>query len=699
MRAILTAFKRLIARLRGPNGHELAEPIVAAEWRQRGNALLKLEKLAEAEQCYRAGIKSDPSDPICYANLGYVLLDQKRWDEAANSLSKAVKLDPTDHDSVYLLANLNRDRGDVREAVGLYRRALALSPQFAECRRDLCLALARVGEIQEAKATMAQGPTFGEDRANYYRFRGALHLESTDYRAAAADLFLANQLKPHDAVILLNLASAQIAEGYYIEGLRATEEALALGTHEAESYANLAAAYRMTGDSARAIECYRSSLRIEPQYLYVHQNLLFELSTFSGCTPEEYLSEARIYGGKVAARAKPFSKWLCDNSAEQGRPLRIGFLSADLCLHPVGLFLASVLRSLDSSRVTTIAYSCGHSHDAHSERLKKLFAEWNRVPSKTDQELAEKIHSDRIDLLVDLSGHSGQTRLPVFAWKPAPVQVAWLGFWASTGVAEIDYILVDSVGVRAGEEHFFSETPWFLPETRLCFGPPPTSWQIAVGDLPAIRNGYLTFGSYQQPNKISQASLTLWSKVLHAIPAARLRLHGLRLDNEAIVSDVKQRLVRANIDLARVALLERANYEAYLESYAEVDVVLDTQPYPGGTKTAEGLWMGVPTLTLTGGSHMARQGEGLLRCAGLADWVASSEQAYVSKAVEKAADLSALAALRTNLRAQVLASPVFDSERFARDLENAFDGMVKAKKHGNSKSTNDAKGRESPLDS
>lgn len=658
------------------------ESIDSAEWRKRGNAFLNDEKLLEAEQCYRSGMQVNPGDPICYANLGYVLLEQRRLAEAEDMLTKAVDLNPADSDSHYLLANLKRDCGEWREAVICYRRALTIKPDFSLCRRDLCIALAQTGELQEAQAVMNQGPAFGSDTLNYHFFSGLLNIETGNFVAAIACFSLAAQLKPKDAVILLNLSTAQIAVGDYFTGLRTTQEVLAFAPDNAQAYANLAAAYRMTGQRELAIENYRNSLRINSQNLYVHQNLLFDLADFPGCPPADYLAEAKRYGRKIAARAKPFSSWLCQDPRHRQRPLRVGFLSADLCHHPVGMFLANVLSALDPARVTSIAYSSRHAaDDFFSERLKKLFSEWNRVSPMADQELAEKIHADCIDILVDLSGHSGQTRLPVFAWRSAPVQVAWLGYWASTGVAEIDYILVDKVGVRDNEAQFYSETPWFLPDTRLCFTPPPTRWPIAVGDLPALRKGHVTFGTYQQPNKISHATLVLWSQVLAELPTARLRLHGLRLEREAIVSDIKRRLMEANIDLTRVDFLGKALYEPYLESYAEVDMVLDTHPYPGGTTTAEALWMGVPTLTLTGNTLLARQGEGILLCVGLGDWVATNEQDYVKKAVEKVSDLSSLAVLRANLRTRALASPLFECVRFARHLEDAFEGMAKAEKH------------------
>jgi protein O-GlcNAc transferase len=657
----------------------VAEPINAAEWRKRGNAFLDDEKLSEAERCYRSGMLVEPGDAICYANLGYVLYEQQHWDEAREMLTKAVELNHADFDSHYLLANLNRDRGEWREAVVSYRRALALNPDFGQCRRDLCIALAQTGEPQEAQAVMNQGPAFGTDTLNYHFFNGMLHLRTENFNAAVGSFSLAKQLKPNDAVILINLATAQIAIGDYISGMRTSLEALSFEPNNAQVYGNLGAAYRMGGESELAIESYRSALRINPHYLVIHQNFLLELTGTSNCSPANYLAEAKEYGRKITARATPFSSWLCRDPLHQQRPLRVGFLSADLCHHPVGMFLESVLTALDPAIVTSIAYSNRQTDDFFSERLKKLFSEWTRVSPMTDKEAAEKIHSDCIDILVDLSGHTGETRLPIFAWRPAPIQVAWLGYWASTGVAEMDYILVDKVGVRGDEAQFYSEVPWFLPDTRLCFSEPNTSRPIAVGDLPALRKGHVTFASYQRPHKINHASLALWSQVLAALPSARLRLHALPLEKEAVVSDIKQRMLKANLDLARVDLLAQDFYEPYLESYAEVDVVLDTYPYPGGTTTAEALWMGVPTLTLSGHTLLARQGEGMLICAGLGDWVANSEQDFVKKAVEKVTDLNSLAALRVNLRKQVQASPLFDSVSFARNLENAFEAMVLAK--------------------
>lgn len=657
------------------------EGLSASDWRKRGNAFLAEARLDDAERCYRAGIQAEPNDPHCYSTLGYVLLEKKQWDDAHASLSRAVELNPADQDSYYLLANLNRDRGDWRVAVGLYRKALLLNPDFAQCRQDLCIALAQTGDPQQAQLVLKQGPAFGEDTVNFHFFTGVLHLQTRNFAAAVGSFSLARALKPHDILILINLGTAQICTGDYFGSIQSSEEALAVDKDNAQAYANLAGAYRMTNQRSLAVENYRKSLRSNPHNLYVHQNLLYYLTDSPDCTRAEYLAEAKRYGRKATPRAKPFTHWLCPHPSASQRPLRVGFLSADLCHHPVGMFLLGVLSQLDPTRVTCVAYSNLALEDFFSERLKKLFQEWNPVIALTDQELAEKIHGDRIDILLDLSGHTGQTRLPVFAWKPAPVQVTWLGYWASTGVDEIDYILVDKVGVRDGDAQHYSETPWFLPDTRLCFAPPITAWPVEVSALPALRKGFITFGSYQQLNKVNADTLRLWSAVLAALPSARLRLHGLALAHEQIIFDLRQRLQEAGIALARVDLLGKAPYEPYLESYSDVDIILDTFPYPGGTTTAEALWMGVPTLTMAGDTLLARQGEGMLTCVGLEDWISFGEAQFVQKAIDKSFDLKALSDLRAGLRARALASPLFDGARFAHNLENAFEGMARAAKH------------------
>ena len=250
------------------------------------------------------------------------------------------------------------------------------------------------------------------------------------------------------------------------------------------------------------------------------------------------------------------------------------------------------------------------------------------------------------------------------------MQVSWLGYFATTGVAEIDYLLADKIGVAEAERGYFTESVWYLPDTRLCFTPP--KFDLQISPMPALTNGYITFACFQNLSKLSDAVLAAWSKILFALPSARVRLANKQLGDVTVAAQFVQRLQAHGIDPSRVTLHGAMLREAYLAAHAEVDVMLDTFPYPGGTTTCEALWMGVPTVTLAGNSLLARQGASLLTAAGVSDWIATSEVEYVEKAIQLTENLPKLAALRAGLRAQVLASHVFDASRFARNFEAAL---------------------------
>ncbi len=656
-------------------------PISSAEWRRRGNAHLSEGRLNDAANCYRLGLESDPQDSICYSNLGYVLGELGRSAESQQMLSKAVESNPADFDAHYMLGNLARSRGEWLQAIAHYRAALKINAGFDVCRRDLCISLAQTGQIREARVVLGQGPAFAPDTADFHYFRGNLHLAGDEFDEAIADFRQAAQLQPRDPSILINLGVAQLKRREVFAAIETYRSILEFEPDNVQAHTNLAAAFQQTGQLDLAIQSYRHALQLNPEYLNAHQNLLFALTYLPDFTPAEYLREARRYGARVTARAKPYSQWLCP-PATAARPLRVGFVSGDLRTHPVGLFIESVLAKIDPAKLTLVAYSCSVTEDVLSEHLKSLFSEWHSVATMPDDALAMKIHADKIDILVDLAGHTGLNRLSVFAWKPAPLQVSWLGYWASTGLAEIDYILVDPVSVPEADAQFFSEKLWYLPDTRLCLSPPTPRRPIEVQDLPALTKGHVTFGSYQILNKISDRTLAAWSQVLGRIPSARLRLQSLPLAYPEAATDMQKRLAAADIDVDRVDLYGGAPREEYLASYQGVDVVLDTFPFPGGTTTAEALWMGVPTVTLAGNSLLARQGESLMRCVGLGDWVAANELEYVEIAAARVHDLHKLRELRASLRSRALASPLFDAARFARNLEDAFIGMARGERSG-----------------
>jgi predicted O-linked N-acetylglucosamine transferase (SPINDLY family) len=293
----------------------------------------------------------------------------------------------------------------------------------------------------------------------------------------------------------------------------------------------------------------------------------------------------------------------------------------------------------------------------------------------SDEKLAQQIRDDGIDILIDLSGHTGHNRLLMFAWKPAPIQLTWLGYFASTGLAAMDYLLADPWMVPAAETDHFIEKIWYMPESYLCFTAP--YFDICVEPLPALNHSHITFGCFNNLNKMNDAVVALWVKVLRAVPNSRLFLKTGQLDEASMRHSVAQRFAEHGIDASRLILESASPRAELLAAYNRVDIALDPFPYPGGTTSAEALWMGVPVLTLAGDRFLSRMGESILQNVGLSDWIAADADDYVARAVRHAGNISGLAALRDGLRQQVLASPLFDAPRFAHHFETALRGMWK----------------------
>ena len=488
---------------------------------------------------------------------------------------------------------------------------------------------------------------------------------------ALAPMKKAAALLPEDVAVHYNLGNIQLELGRPVDAEASYRRALELIPEDADAHNNLAIALKNQGRLEEAKASYRRALEIEPFYAEAYSNLLLTLNHSASHHPSYLLEEARGYGRMVAGKVgMRFSAWDCMPRPER---LRVGMVSADLRNHPVGFFLESVLAQINPSCIELIAYPTNFIADELSVRIKPYFSAWKPLGGLSDEAAAGLIHADGVNLLLDLSGHTSDNRLPIFAWKPAPVQASWLGYFATTGVTEMDYLLADEVGVPRAQRGYFTETVWYLPDTRLCFSPPDVN--LAVADPPALKSGRLTFGCFQCMTKIGDGVLAVWGEILNALPGAGLRLQCEQLGDPRVVEQLVRRLQHHGIDRARVSFHGRVPRKAYLAAHAAVDMLLDTFPYPGGTTTCDALWMGVPTLTLAGESLLARQGASLLIAAGLAEWVAAGEADYVAKAIAIASDQPKLALLRTGLRQQVLASPLFDAPRFARHFEAALWGM------------------------
>lgn len=587
-----------------------------------------------AVHCFERALALDPASRDAHANLGLTRKAQGRLTEAAASLQRALALAPTHADTLNELGGVYLDQGLLDQAIDHYGRAIALHPKEPGGYGNLGLALYEKGDLAKAVAAYRQGLSLGSV-ANIHE----------------------------------NLAIALLRQGLAHEAVDQFRLALAAKPEDMNTRTNLAAALTEASGPWAGIEAYREILERHPDQLTAHSNLLFNLTYAEDCGPEQYLEEARRFSAKL-------TRGLLDPPArpavDRSRPLRIGFVSGDFHGHPVGYFLEGILGHLDLGRFELFAYPTVAKFDALSARIRPRFKHWQLIKGKSDEAAARLIRDDAVDILIDLAGHSGDNRLPMFALRPAAVQISWLGYFASTGVADMDYILVDERCVPLGQERYLSEKAWRLPDTRLCYTPPPGDVGPPVAPLPALARKHITFGCFQRFQKISDAVLATWGQVFRAVPNARLLLQCQQCVNPVFVERMLARLDAVGIAADRVWTRPPAPHAEYLQSYAQVDIALDTFPYNGGTTTCEALWMGVPTLTLCGESMLARQGAALMSAAGLATWVAMDEQEFVQKAVEFASDTASLASLRASLREQVRSSPLFDTALFAKRLEQAL---------------------------
>lgn len=567
------------------------------------------------------------------------------------------------------------DNGRLDDAAVAYRQMIAIDPDRAEGHLNLGYVLREQKRYDGARHHLSEAARLEPTSPDAHYLLGTVLSAEGLLDEAICRFERSLALRPNFAEAHCDLGSALRAKHRLTAAEECHRRAIAIRPEFATAYSNLGLVLGEQGKLDDAIAANRRALSIEPGNAATFSNLLLALGTHPGCTPEQYAAEARQYGLHVMARARPYARWHTRPGVRATRPLRVGLVSGDLRTHPVGFFLENVCARLDSSRIALFAYATNAYEDDLTARMKPHFAGWTPIVSMSDEAAARRIHDDGIDVLVDLAGHTADNRLPVFAWKPAPVQVSWLGYFASTGVPGLDYLLADRMSVQGSRPEHFSEKIWHLPETRLCFTAPTAGLLIPPGPLPALSNGYVTFGCFQSLAKVQDAVLASWARIFAALPTARLRMQCRQLEDPVLRDDLLARLAHAGIAPARITLAGPESREDYLRAYAAVDILLDTFPYPGGTTTCEALWMGVPTLTLAGATLLARQGASMLACVGLGEWIAEDEGSYVRQAIARATDIGQLADLRSRLRGQVLASPLFDGDRFARHLEDALLGM------------------------
>lgn len=645
------------------------EPSLASTIFQAAIAAQRAGRLDEAAEGYKKVLSIDQRNADAANLLGTMYQIQGKVTEAEVQFRNAIAI-REEADFLCNLGNLLKETDRRREAEAVYRHALVLDPDHTLAHNNLGNLLADTQRFAEAEASYRRALMLNPNYAKCHCNLGTVLDENGRFTEAEAEFLRAIKLVPSYVEAYYNLANNLRAQNRWREAEVCYRQTLQFEPNMANAHCNLGIALMDQGRVEEALACFARTLELKPNHLGACGNQLFAFN-YLNRSAQQCLEEARRYG-RMAAEWVPsrFSYWSCEKAPDR---LRVGLVSGDFRNHPVSYFLESLLANLDFDRIELFGYPTHPAVDEVTLRVKARFSAWKPIANKGDEATARLIHDDGVHILIDLSGHTARNRLPVFAWKPAPIQVSWLGYFATTGLAEMDYLIADPVTLPEAEEAHFTEKIWRLPEARLCFTAPDVD--LPVSRLPALENGYVTFACFNNLNKMNDSVVALWARVLSEVPNSRLFLKDRQFSESAIRQKTMDRFAAQGLSPDRLITEGFSPRAEYLAAYHRSDIALDPFPFTGGTTSAESLWMGVPILTLAGDRFVSRQGVGLLTNAGLAEWIATDSDDYVRRAVMHSSDIEGLAAVRHNLRSQVLASPVFDAPRFARNLERALFGM------------------------
>ncbi len=623
-------------------------------------------RYSDAIEFYEAAIAASPAEAYLHSNLGNALRESGKLEEAGAAHQRALELDPDSYAAHSNLGSVLDAQGRFADAIACYRHALTLNPQSHETLVNLGVTLKRQGKLAEAEESLRRAldvrPRSDAALANL----GSLLLQQGRIEEAFVTLQLALDVNPRNVTALINMGNVLKDLGRFTAAHECLQQAVQLAPDSHLAHNNLGTVLNELGHAAEAAACFRRALELKPDYHWAHSNLLFTMQYLPEVDRAELFAEHRAYDEKFAA---PFSASSVEhrNARDPERRLRIGYVSGDFREHSVAFFIEPVLASHDPTQVEVFCYANQVGGDAMTAHLRALVPHWREVASLSDDALAERIRRDEIDILIDLSGHTARHRLLTFARKPAPVQATMIGYMHTTGLSAMDYRITDvTLDPPGTSEAFSTETLVRLPAGAATFHPPATC--PPVNELPALTNGHITFGAFNNPAKVTPEAIEAWAEIMNVVPGSRLLVVG-RGGNA-----IQPRLEAHGIAADRIETIERQPLLQYLALHHRCDLLLDSFPYNGGTTGLFAIWMGVPFITVDSEQTTGRAGGGLLRPIGLSRLIATNAADYTLKAVEAASDLPRLAEWRRTLRDR-LAPLLGGGDAYTRQLEGAFRDM------------------------
>jgi len=563
-----------------------------------------------------------------------VLYSKKNFNELEVAANKLIQKYPNIAPLMNILGFALHKQGNFKKAIISYEQAIAINPKFVFAHNNLGNVFKDLGEFNKALLKYQDAIKLNPKYAEAYYNQGLTYKKIFKYN----------------------------------ESIKSFEHALKIKSDYIDAYFDLGQILITIGKFEAAIKNFQKVINLKPDFAPAYNNIFFTLLYMKKNDHNFFISLAKKFKSSLKIiNPKLLLKYQFENKPKK---LKIGFVSGDLWEHPVGYILLDVLKNLKKKELELVAYSNFPKKDDFSLKLKSHFTKWHEIHNKKDDEVINLIRNDKINILIDLSGHSAKNRLSVFMNKAAPVQISWGGYPGFTGISEIDYVIGDIHVTPKKDENFFSNKVFILPKIWICFTTPET--QIEIKELPAVKNGYITFGSFNNLSKINEEVISLWSKILNAVPKSKIFLNNKTLKDikmrEMIIDNFKKNNVNSN----SIILDSTSPRKKTLDSYNKIDIALDPFPYSGAITTFEAIWMGVPVLTKKGNQFVSRTTESINHNSGMSDWVAIDENEYLSKAIKFSSNINELKKIRKNLRKTTINLPSFNTLLFTEEFSKAL---------------------------
>lgn len=653
----------------------LKAPYHSRLWCSLGAARRRLAQMPAARAAYEKAIEYDAGYSQAWSNLGEWQFASGQPAAALESLDRALSLDQTLIEAMNNRIAVLYELGRYQEAEATARGAIESHPQVAALHVNLGNVLMHTGKARQAVKSFRKAlecdPAFPEAHINLATMLGETH------RLAEAQQFIEHEIaiKGESAQRLASLAMAQRAKGDQAAAEATCRKVIEMQPGNIAALVTLAGCLSTRADHAGANQLLEQALVTNPNMPAIYSNIAFNATYLPNLTVEQVFDCHREWARRYEPQAykRPYK---FEYSQDKDRPLRIGYVSGDFGRHPVGFLLRDIALHHDRSQFSIHCYSMMRHDDEITVAIRNNADSWVDALLMGDEELADKIHEDKIDILVDLAGHTAYNRLPSFALKPAPIQATWIGYFHSTGMESIDYFITDPVTSPKGCGQLFSEIPVWLPHSRFCYSPPDYAPEVALP--PMMECGTVTFGSFNRMEKLVDPVVAAWVAVVNGVPGSRLLIKAGNLDNEVVQQNLRERFVAQGLASDRLELRGPSAHHEMLEEYGDIDIALDPFPFNGGMTTLEALWMGVPVVTIAGKAVVSRQTVSVLENIGCPELAYPDVDGYIQGAIALAKDAQRLTALRRELRHRMANSPIRQPEMFARDLETLYRSMWQA---------------------